>query len=147
MEEYSRPRNKPRTVDTYQGYIDRHLIPALGRLKVPDLTRSHITTLMRDKAHIAVTANRLLACLHKMFKMAEVWGYRPDDSNPSRHVPKYREDGETRYIVNDELGRLYAYLDLADVEGLTAMRFKHSKMKQHSLIAAMQGPATRKSGE
>ena len=87
-------------------------------MKVPDLTRADITALMRDKAHIAVTANRLLACLRKMLNMAEVWGYRPDGSNPCRHVPKYREDGETRYIVNDELARLYAYLDRADAEGL-----------------------------
>lgn len=118
IEEYSRPRNKPSTVDTYQGQIDRYIIPALGKLKVPDVTRAHITALMRDLARIAVTANRVMACLRKMFNMAEVWGYRPDGSNPCRHVPKYREDGETRYIVNDELGRLYTYLDRADAEGL-----------------------------
>ena len=118
IEEYSRPRNKPRTVDSYQGYIDRHILPALGKLKVPDVTRAHITTLMKDKARIGVTANRVLACLRKMFNMAEVWGYRPDGSNPCRHVPKYREDGETRYINNEELARLYAYLDRADAQGL-----------------------------
>lgn len=118
IEEYSKPRNKPRTVDTYQGYIDRYIIPALGKLKVPDVTRAHITALMRDLARIAITANRVLACLRKMFNMAEVWGYRPDGSNPCRHVPKYREDGETRYITDEELGRLYAYLDHADAVGL-----------------------------
>lgn len=118
IEEYSKPRNKPRTVDSYQGYIDRQILPALGKLKVPDVTRAHITTLMKDKAKIGVTANRVLACLRKMFNMAEVWGYRPDGSNPCRHVPKYREDGETRYINNEELARLYAYLDRADAQGL-----------------------------
>ncbi|MGK4923730.1 tyrosine-type recombinase/integrase [Bordetella hinzii] len=118
IEEYSMKRNKPRTVDTYQGYIDRHIVAALGRMKVPDVTRADITALMRHKAHIAVTANRILACLRKMFNMAEVWGYRPDGSNPCRHVPKYREDGGTRYINNDELARLFAYLDLADAHGL-----------------------------
>ena len=86
-------------------------------MKVPDLTRADITALMRDKAHIAVTANRLLACLRKMLNMAEVWGYRPDGSNPVV-TSQYQEDGETRYIVNDELARLYAYLDRADAEGL-----------------------------
>ena len=33
-------------------------------------------------------------------------------------MPKSPENGETRYIVNDELLRLYAYLDRADAEGL-----------------------------
>lgn len=45
IEEYS----KPRKVDTYQGYIDRHIIPAIGKMKVPDLTRADITTLMKNK--------------------------------------------------------------------------------------------------
>ncbi|MBS0493074.1 MAG: tyrosine-type recombinase/integrase [Proteobacteria bacterium] len=118
IEEYSKPRNKPRTVESYKANIDRYILPALGKLKVPDVTRVHITTLMRDMARIAVTANRVLACLRKMFNLAEVWGYRLDGSNPCRHVPKYREDGETRYITNEELARLYAYLDRADAEGL-----------------------------
>ncbi|MCK9513415.1 MAG: site-specific integrase [Pigmentiphaga sp.] len=118
IEEYSKLRNKPSTVETYQDQIKLHIIPALGALKVPDVTRVHITALMRDMGHIAVTANRVLACIRKMFNMAEVWGYRPDGSNPCRHVPKYKENGKTRYITNDELARLYAYLDRADAEGL-----------------------------
>ncbi|HMM73947.1 MAG TPA: site-specific integrase, partial [Rhodocyclaceae bacterium] len=118
IEEYSKPRNKPRTVESYKANIDRYILPALGKLKVPDVTRVHITTLMRDMARIAVTANRVLACLRKMFNLAEVWGYRLDGSNPCPPVPKYREDGETRYITNEELARLYAYLDRADAEGL-----------------------------
>lgn len=118
IEEYSIPRNKPSTVETYQDQIDRYIVPALGAVKVPDLTRVHVMDMMRDMARIAVTANRVLACLRKMLNMAEVWGYRPDGSNPCRHVPKYREDGETRYITNMELARLYEYLERADVEGL-----------------------------
>lgn len=90
----------------------------LGALKVPDVTRAQITTMMRDMARIAVTANRVLPCVHKMFNMAEVWGYRPDGSNPCRHVPKYREDGSTRFINNSELAQLDKYLDRADEEGL-----------------------------
>jgi len=116
IKEYSTLRNKPSTVKTYQDQINLHIIPALGTLKVPDVTRMHITALMRDMADIAVTANRVLACIRKMFNMAEVWGYRPDGSNPCRHVPKYKENGKTRYITDEELSRLYAYLDYADQE-------------------------------
>lgn len=118
IEEYSEPRNKPKTVETNQYYIDHYIVPAMGKMKVPEVTRADITKLMRDMAGTPVTANRVLACVRKMFNMAEVWGYRPDGSNPCRHVPKYPENGETRYITNDELARLYAYLDRADAEGL-----------------------------
>lgn len=118
IEEYSKTRNKPSTVATYQDQIDRYIVPKLGRIKVPDLTRVDVTTMMREMVKISATANRVLACLRKMLNMAEVWGYRPDGSNPCRHVPKYRESGETRYITDEELARLYAYLDRADAEGL-----------------------------
>jgi integrase len=53
-----------------------------------------------------------------MFSMAEVWGYRPDGSNPTRHIPKYPQKGSTRLITNSELKRLFTYLDRADAEGL-----------------------------
>lgn len=118
IEEYSKTRNKPSTVATYQDQIDRYIVPKLGRIKVPELTRLDVTAMMRDMVKISATANRVLACLRKMLNMAEVWGYRPDGSNPCRHVPKYRESGETRYITDEELARLYAYLERADAEGL-----------------------------
>lgn len=118
MEEYSIPRNKPRTVETYQYYVDHYIVPELGKTKVPDLTRADVTVLMRKMAETPVTANRILACIRKMFNMAEVWGYRPDGSNPCRHVPKYPERGKTRYITDEELALIYAYLDRADAEGL-----------------------------
>jgi integrase len=65
-----------------------------------------------------VTANRVLSCLRKMFNMAEVWGFRVDGTNPCRHIPKYPESGKTRLISDDEMVRLFGYLERADVEGL-----------------------------
>jgi len=45
-------------------------------------------------------------------------GLRPDGTNPCRHVKKYTGSKRTRLITDDELARLYAYLDHADAEGL-----------------------------
>ncbi len=80
---------------------------------------------MRRMANAPTTANRTLACIREMFNLTEVWGYRPDGSNPCRHVPKYPEKGpkypekgKTRYITDEEPARIYAYLDRADAEGL-----------------------------
>lgn len=63
-------------------------------------------------------ANHVLSCLRKMFNMAEVWGYRPDGSNPCRHIQKYPERGSTRLIRDGELRKLFEYLDRADRDGL-----------------------------
>lgn len=118
LEEYSRPRNKPSTVRRNQWLIKLYIVPNLGRLKVPEVGRPDITGLMRVMKEVPVSANRALACIRKMFNLAEVWEYRPDGSNPCRHVPKYPEKGRTRFITNDELSRIYAYLNRADAEGL-----------------------------
>lgn len=118
LEEYSIPRNKPSTIDTYRYHLAHYIIPQLGKIKVPDLSRTHVSGFMRSMASTPVTANRTLAVIRKMCNLAEVWGYRPDGSNPCRHVPKYPERGSTRFITDEELTRIYAYMDRADEEGL-----------------------------
>ena len=46
IEDYSKPKNRPRTVESNQGYIDRHIVPNLGTLKVREVTRSDVSTLV-----------------------------------------------------------------------------------------------------
>jgi integrase len=118
IEDYSKARNKPYTVEMNRLYIDKHIVPFLGSMKVHEVTRADISTLMKRMEKSPVAANRVLACIRKMFNMAEVWGHRPDGSNPCRHVPKYPEKGKTRLITDEELVRLFAYLDRADADGL-----------------------------
>jgi integrase len=118
IEDYSKPKNRPRTVESYQGYIDRHIVPNLGVLKVRDVTRSDVSTLITWMKKTPVTANRVLACLRKMFNLSEVWGFREDGTNPCRHIPKYPESGKTRLITDDEMARLFRYLDRAVTEAL-----------------------------
>jgi hypothetical protein len=118
IEDYSKARNKPYTVETNQLNINKHILPILGSKKVHEVTRADMAILMKRMERSPVAANRVLACLRKMFNMAEVWGHRPDGSNPCRHVPKYPEKGKTRLITDEELVRLFEYLDRADAEGL-----------------------------
>ncbi|MDB5971102.1 MAG: integrase [Hydrocarboniphaga sp.] len=118
MEDYSKTRNKPSTQRSNQFQIDRYIIPAFGSTKVHEVTRTDITSLMKRMEKAPSSANHALACLRKMFNLAELWGYRPDGSNPCRHVPKYPERGTTRLITDEQMGKLFAYLDQADAEGL-----------------------------
>jgi integrase len=53
-----------------------------------------------------------------MFNMAEVWGLRPDGTNPCRHVPMYPAGKATRLINDDEMARIFGYLERLEVEGL-----------------------------
>jgi len=116
--DYSEPRNKPSTVEANRGYGKLYIIPHLGQIKVADVTRADISSLMKKMARTPTNANRVLSAVRKMFNMAEVWGMRSDGSNPCRHVPKFPERGKTRLITDAELKRLYAYLNKAETEGL-----------------------------
>jgi integrase len=116
--DYSEVRNKPSTVEANRRYGKLYVIPRLGLMKVPDVTRADISNLMKTMSVHPTNANRVLSTVRKMFNIAEVWGMRPDGSNPCRHIPKFPERGKTRLITDAELTRLYAYLDKAEVEGL-----------------------------
>jgi integrase len=118
MREYSEPRNRPSTVRGNRDRIRAHILPKLGAMKVQDVTRPHIADLIGSMQATPTAANHLLSLLRKMFNLAEVWGYRPDGSNPCRHVPRYPQRSHTRFVTDDEMRRLFAYMDQAEREGL-----------------------------
>jgi hypothetical protein len=88
MEDYSKTRNKPSTQHSYQYQINASIIPAFGSAKVSRVTRAEVIALMKRMEKSPSQANRVLACIRKMFNLAELWGYRPDGSNPCRHITK-----------------------------------------------------------
>jgi len=118
MEDYSKHRNKPSTQKGYQGNIDRNIIPILGRMKVQDVKRPDVAAMMKKLDYKPGEANKALAVLRKMFNLAEVWGYRPDGSNPCRHIPLYTGGKTTRLITDDEMAKLFKYLEQIEAEGL-----------------------------
>ncbi|WP_425598074.1 tyrosine-type recombinase/integrase [Frateuria aurantia] len=118
MEDYSRQRNKPSTQRGYQGVIDRCIIPIMGRMKVQDVKHPDVAALMKKLAYKQAEANRTFGVLRKMFNLAEVWGLRPNGTNPCRHVPTYPPGKETRLIVDDELVRIFRHLEHLEAEKL-----------------------------
>ena len=118
MVEHSEARNKPSTVKGNRITLKVHVLPALGKVKVADVKRSEVADLIGRLRDRPTAANHSLSLLRKMFNLAELWGLRPDGTNPCRHVKKYTGSKRTRLITDDELARLYAYLDHADNQGL-----------------------------
>ncbi|ULU23318.1 tyrosine-type recombinase/integrase [Dyella terrae] len=118
MEDHSKLHNKPSTQKSYQYQIDCYIISAFGSKKAHEVTRQDITALMKRLEKSPTQANRVLSCVRKMFNLAELWGYRPDGTNPCRHVPKYPEKGSTRLITDEQMVSLFAYMDRAETEHL-----------------------------
>ena len=56
-------------------------------------------------------ADRALPVLSVILRQAEIYGYRPEDSNPCRGIRRYRRRGRERFLGPEELRRLGAALD------------------------------------
>ena len=105
-EEHIAVRLKPASALSYRDNLRRHVLPTIGNLRATDVARADVAKLHHDLRHSRYQANRSLALMSKMFNLAEVWGLRPDGSNPCRHVKKYKEEKRERYLSADELARL-----------------------------------------
>ncbi|SDG57619.1 tyrosine-type recombinase/integrase [Thalassobaculum litoreum] len=117
IDEYVMVRCKPTTIREYQRAVDLFIKPAFGSRKICDISRSDVAELHHKNRHRPYQANRTLGVISKMFNLAELWGLRPDGSNPTRHVPKYRERGRERYLSKLELAHLFATLDTLEAAG------------------------------
>lgn len=111
-------RCKPKTQQEYRRALELFVNPVMGNHKIVDVTRADIAKLHHAHRDIPYQANRTLGVLSKMFTLCEVWGLRPDGSNPCRHVPKYREEKRERFLSATELRRLGETLTRIEADGL-----------------------------
>ena len=117
-EEHIAVRVKESTAKGYRRLIDRTILPALGRHRVNEVTRADIAKLHHDQRHIPYEANRCLEIVSKMFSLAEMWGLRPDGSNPRKHIKKYPEEKRERFLSPAELKRVGEVLREMETEGI-----------------------------
>ena len=71
-----------------------------------------------DLRHIPYQANRCLEVISKMFSLSEMWGLRPDGTNPRKHIRKYLEEKRERFLSAAELRRIGEVLREMEVEGV-----------------------------
>lgn len=112
--DHAERNNKPSTVRNVRQTIDNHLRPALGRIKVQDVTRADISKFHGSLRPTPYQANRALALLSKAFSLAEVWGLRPDSSNPCMRVQRFEEKARERFLSEKEFAELGAVLANAE---------------------------------
>lgn len=117
LDQHVAQRCKPTTAREYRRVIDLHIKPALGSRRIGDITRADVGGLQNEMRAVPYQANRTLAVLSKLFNLAEVWGLRPDGSNPCRHVSKYPERKRERFLSQLELGRLGQVLSAVETDG------------------------------
>ena len=104
--EHVEKRNSARTAKEFNRIVERHIKPALGTLKVEKISRQDIARLHASMSATPRQANHTLSVLSKMFSLAELWGLRPDNTNPCRLIARYPETMRERFLSNEELARL-----------------------------------------
>ncbi len=117
LAEHVAHRCKPSTQGEYRRAVDLFILPKIGMIKAADIQRRQIAELHQEFIHIPYQANRTLGVLNKLFNLAEIWGIRPDGSNPCRHVPKYKEKKRERYLSTEEITQLGTTLNEAERTG------------------------------
>lgn len=110
-------RIKASTAKGYRRSLAKFILPKLGQMVITDVTRADVAKFHHDLRHIPYEANRCLEIISKMFNLAELWGLRPDGSNPRRLIQKYPEVKRERFLSLDEIKHLGDVLRVVEQEG------------------------------
>jgi integrase len=114
LAEHAEPRKKASSIEMDRLNLRVHVLPALGKHLLANITRADVAKFMHDMRGTPGAANRCCALLSKMMNLAEKWGARPDGTNPCRHVEKYPEHKRKRFLSPAELAALGAALEALD---------------------------------
>lgn len=97
---------KPSTAQLYRVILRTVILPALGKLRVDQVTEEHVERMHRAAARTPYNANRAVAVVSSLMKFAERRKLRGAHSNPARGLERYREDKRERFLSREEIVRL-----------------------------------------
>ena len=115
MQDHIAVRRKPKTINDYRGWLDRHILPKIGSLRVPDIKPRDVERIALALSQYPTTANRVVAVMSSMFSHAIRQGVL--SKNPATGIEKFKEDKRDRHLSPDELHRLGAVLNDAEARG------------------------------
>ena len=101
---------KARTLESNTYMVRNYILPAFGHLTVDTITVEHVSDWFASMADRPGSANRAMPVLSVMMRMAELWGYRPHNSNPCKNAKRYRTQPKARFLTAEEMARLNAVL-------------------------------------
>ena len=107
-------RYKPRTAATTRSVVNLHIAPALGKLSLATVERSHVTNLHHSLSDRPATANNAVKVLSHMYILADEWGMVAEGTNPCRSVLKYPARRRERFLTDAEFERLSCVLDRSE---------------------------------
>ena len=103
-----RARMTARTLQTYRNQCDNYILPAIGNRRVADVKRGDVEHLVSRLP--AVTRNRVLALVSRLFTLAERWEWRGQHDNPARGIERSIEEARDRVLAPSEIQAMGAAL-------------------------------------
>ena len=107
---------KPSTLRVNQGYYRNQILPWFGERPIGDITTPDVRRWFASLHNTPVAADRSAPVLSVIMRQAEVYGYRPEGTNPCTGIKRYRRQGRERFLSVVEIRRLGTVLARHEVE-------------------------------
>ncbi len=97
---------KPGTMKVNRNYLRSKILPRFGGMNIADITSKDVQCWFVSLHVTPVAADRSMPILSVIMRQAEIYGYRPEGSNPCVGIRRYRRRGRERFLSEPELHRL-----------------------------------------
>ena len=104
-------RWKPGTMKVNRNYLRNTILPWFGGMNIADIAREDVQRWFASLRATPVSADRSAPILSVIMRQAELYGYRPEGSNPCTGIHRYRRKGRERFLSEIELRQLARVLD------------------------------------
>ena len=101
---------KPSTLKVNQSYYRNQILPWFEGRPIGDITAHDVRRWFASLHETPVAADRSAPILSVIMRQAEVYGYRPERTNPCVGIKRYRRQGRERFLSAAEMRRLGAVL-------------------------------------
>ena len=89
---------KPSTLKVNRNCYRNHILPWFKGHEIADITVRDVRRRFASMHHTPVSADRSAPILSVIVRQAEVYGYRPEGTNPSAGIRRYRRKGRERFL-------------------------------------------------
>ena len=97
---------KPSTLRVNRGYYHNQILPWFKGRPIGDITARDVRRWFAALRNTPAAADRSAPVLSVIMRQAEVYGYRPEGTNPCVGIKRYRRRGRERFISTAEIRRL-----------------------------------------
>ena len=92
-------------------YLRSTILPRFQGRNIADITKQDVQRWFASLRATPAAADRSAPILSVIMRQAELYGYRPEGSNPCVGIRRYRRKGRERFLSKTELRRLARVLD------------------------------------